>query len=439
MNNLWLIFKREYLIRVRKKSFIFLTILTPILILALYALPAVFMQFSGEEYQIALKDDSGFFENKLKDGGKAIFTLKKESLESLQQNYAEKYDGLLYIPQFNNLNGELNIQYYSEKQLSLSTIDFIEDEVSERIRTHKMQAAGITTRQLDDLKANVSLEQKDLSKTDDGMQEKDSKTTAIIASGMGFAMGFFMYMVIFIYGGMVMKSVMEEKTNRIVEVMISTVKPFELMLGKILGVSAVGLTQLLIWAIAIPLVLFAVAAFVPMDVESMQAASEAANGMDQEEMQAQAMSVMQMIMDQNWWKIIPLLIFYFLGGYFIYASLFAAVGSAVSDDLGESQQLTLPIALPVMIAFFMMFAIIDNPNSSLATWSSIFPLFSPITMPARLAFDPPWWEIILSMVTLLGTAIFFVWMSGRIYRIGILMYGKKVTFKEIWKWLFYKG
>jgi len=341
MNNLWLIFKREYLIRVRKKSFIFLTILTPILILALYALPAVFMQFSGEEYQIALKDDSGFFENKLKDGGKAIFTLKKESLESLQQNYAEKYDGLLYIPQFNNLNGELNIQYYSEKQLSLSTIDFIEDEVSERIRTHKMQAAGITTRQLDDLKANVSLEQKDLSKTDDGMQEKDSKTTAIIASGMGFAMGFFMYMVIFIYGGMVMKSVMEEKTNRIVEVMISTVKPFELMLGKILGVSAVGLTQLLIWAIAIPLVLFAVAAFVPMDVESMQAASEAANGMDQEEMQAQAMSVMQMIMDQNWWKIIPLLIFYFLGGYFIYASLFAAVGSAVSDDLGESRYFRL--------------------------------------------------------------------------------------------------
>lgn len=246
-----------------------------------------------------------------------------------------------------------------------------------------------------------------------------------------------MYMTVFIYGMMVMRSVMEEKTNRIVEVMISSVKPFQLMLGKIIGVGAVGLTQVAIWAILIPTMSFLVTLLFGFDSAQMNTSMPAAeiNPDDTEAMIALAMGELT---GQNWALILPLFILYFLGGYFLYSSLFAAVGSAMGDDLGEGQALTLPITIPVIIAFYIMFVAVQAPNSSLAVWASIFPLFSPIVMPARLAFEPPMWEILLSIAVLIASCTFFVWLSGRIYRVGILMYGKKVTFKELGKWLFYR-
>ena len=285
---------------------------------------------------------------------------------------------------------------------------------------------------------NVNLDEKTLVEDDSGnLMEESKANTAGIATFLGMIMGFIIYLVLFIYGTMVMRSVMEEKTNRIVEVMISSVKPAQLMLGKIMAVGAVVITQLLIWVILVPSLQLLLGLFIELDPDQMQAAQGISTA-EAEDAMMQVALVMDQLGQQNWGLIIPLFIFYFFGGYVIYASLFAAVGSAIGDDLGEGQSLTLPITIPVILAIYIMFAVIDNPNSSLATWASIFPLFSPIVMPARIPFEPPVWEILVSVLVLAVSAVFFVWLSGRIYRVGILMYGKKVSFKELGKWLFYK-
>jgi ABC-2 type transport system permease protein len=251
-------------------------------------------------------------------------------------------------------------------------------------------------------------------------------------------MGFFMYMAVFIYGTMVMRSVMEEKTNRIVEVMVSSVKPFQMMMGKIIGVGAVGLTQVLIWAIMIPVLMTIAQVAMGFDADQQMKMSQGTSNLNPEDTQAMIIAAMAEIGNVNWWLILPLFVIYFLGGYFLYSSMFAAVGSAVGDDMGEAQTLTIPIVVPVVLAIYIMIKAVETPTSSLSVFASIFPLFSPIVMPAILASKPPAWQIITSVLVLIGTSIFFVWLSGRIYRVGILLYGKKGTFKEFAKWIFYK-
>jgi len=263
--------------------------------------------------------------------------------------------------------------------------------------------------------------------------EDASQLTAAISAAIGGIMGFVMYLTIFIYGMMIMRSVMEEKTNRIVEVMISSVKPFQLMLGKIIGVGGVGLTQVAVWSILIPLISLLVNLF--FGFEGAMPELDPGAEINPEDAEALMAIAYDEISSLNWWLILPLFVFYFLGGYFLYSSLFAAVGSAMGDDLGEGQSLTIPITIPVILAIYIMLKAIQAPNSSLAVFSSIFPLFAPIVMPARLAFDPPLWEILVSVAVVAITSVFFVWLSGRIYRVGILMYGKKVTFKEMFKWM----
>lgn len=439
MSKLWLIIKREYLVRVRKKTFILATILTPLAILLLYALPIIMMQWSDETKRIVIKDDSGIFNRPIADSRKAKFKFSKKSLDELRKSYKEDdFDGVLYIPAFKNLNNKLNIQYYSEQQIPITDKEFIERRIARRIRDHKMEVAGLDQKQLDDLDTDVILKQKKQTVNDKGeIEEENREGNAGLATGISLVMGFFLYFAFIIYGQMVMRSVMEEKVNRIVEVIISSVKPFQLMLGKIIGVGGVGLTQLLIWAIAITgiqtvLLPFALSRTSSADVSDVNAA-------EAEEAMGQALKIMEAFGEQNWTYMLPLLIIFFLGGYFIYASLFAAVGSAVGDDQGEAQSLTLPIMLPIIIAFMITTTMFNNPHGSIAVFGSIFPLFSPIVMPARLAFDPPIWEVVLSVVLMIASAFFFVWLSARIYRVGIFMYGKKVTFKELVKWMFYKG
>ena len=270
-------------------------------------------------------------------------------------------------------------------------------------------------------------------------KSSESKLTSFVGYGLGFFMGFLMYMVIFIYGGMVMRSVMEEKINRIVEVIISSVKPFQLMLGKIIGVGGVGLTQLLFWIILIPAILMIIMTVIGGDASQM-AAMNAQGGIPPEQLDnIDFMRVASEFLRLNWAMIIPVFIIFFLGGYFIYASLFAAMGAAMGDDMGESQSLMVPIIIPVILAFVMLTPILNNPNGNLAIFGSLFPLFSPILMPARLAFDPPWWQIAVSIVFLVGTVIGMIALAGKIYRVGILLYGKKINLKEIAKWLFYKS
>lgn len=297
-----------------------------------------------------------------------------------------------------------------------------------------MESFGIEQRMLERLETDVVLTPNTIG-VDEEQDQAGNSSSVILSTALGGVMGFLIYIVIFIYGSMVMRSVMEEKNNRIVEVVISSVKPFQLMLGKIVGVGLVGLTQFGIWLVTFPLLYLLLGLIFGGQMEAAQSASAAQGQVDQEEV-LQMLQALEGLGDFNYFKIISLFLLFFIAGYLLYASLFAAVGSALGDDLGEGQSLTLPIVIPVIIAFYIAIAVVENPNSSLALWSSQIPLFSPIIMPARLAFDPPWWEILTSLVLLYATCFFFIWLSGRIYRIGILMYGKKITLWEMGRWLF---
>jgi ABC-2 type transport system permease protein len=440
MDKLWLIIKREYLTRVTRRSFILATLLTPLAFGLFFVVAGLIFQYeSDDSRRIAIIDEGNIFDRSIKDEENLYFKFVDTDLETLRQNFDDfDYDGILVVPRVKDVMATRHtIYYYADKQPSLDIDALIRDRVRGQMRDYKIEALQLDPQQLEAIDTRIELEPEPI----DDESTDASKLTGAIAAGIGGIMGIIMYIVVFIYGMMVMRSVMEEKTSRIVEVMISSVRPFQLMLGKIVGVGAVGLTQVAIWAILIPIIilvsslLFGIDSSAQMEMAQQQPGAASFNPEDTEAMVALAIEEFQSL---NWWLILPMFIFFFLGGYFLYSSMFAAVGSAMGDDLGEGQSLTIPITIPVILAFYIMIVAIQAPNSSLAVWSSIFPLFSPIVMPARLAFSPPVWEVALSVVLLAATAIFFVWLSGRIYRVGILMYGKKVTLKELGKWLFYK-
>ncbi len=437
MNKLWLIIQREYLTRVKKRSFILATLLTPLAFALFYAIIIFTVTYdTSEALKVAIVDKEGIIKS-IADEGTLIFKKENRNLDDLLENFEESgYNGIIVVPPIKNITYKnYSVAYYSDSQLGLDVQSKIENIIGDKIRDYKIEKLKFDKKELEYLRTSITLNPEPIKPTD----EDETPVASIVAAIIGYIMGFIMYGTVFIYGTMVMRSVMEEKTNRIVEVMISSVRPFQLMMGKIIGVGAVGLTQVAIWAILIPSMYFLVILFFDFDPEQMNAAASVGNEVDVEEMEDMVTQAITEIGNINWWAIVPLFIFYFLGGYFLYSSMFAAVGSAIGDDLGEGQALTIPITIPVVMALVIMMVAIRTPHSSLAFWSSIFPLFSPIVMPARLAFDPPIWEIILSIVVLAGASVFFVWLSGRIYRVGIFMYGKKVSFKEIGKWLFYKG
>ncbi len=441
MEKLWLIIQREYLTRVKKKSFILATILTPLAFgLFFIVVGFIFSYESGDVKKIAISDPGNILSvSKIPNTKSITYSKPKKELEELKKDILEnKYDGVIAIPVLKNVSDKVvEVDYfYNEDGLDLESRIPVQKSLERFFKNYKIRELGLDKKQLDALNTEVTLKTKSVLD-----ETKDTSMNAVIGAGIGGFMGFIMYMTVFIYGTMVMKSVMEEKVNRIIEVMISSVKPFQLMMGKIIGVGGVGLTQVTIWAILIPLISILVQLIFGFDPEAMNTpgADMSELGMDEDELKYQISQIMIELKAQNWWMIIPLFILYFLGGYFLYASLFAAVGSAMGDDMGEGQALTIPITIPVILALYIMIVVIKEPNSNLAVWSSIFPLFSPIVMPARLAFSPPLWQIALSIIVLIASSIFFVWLSARIYRVGILMYGKKVTFKELGKWMFYKS
>ena len=448
MSKIWLIAGREYITRVRKKTFILATILTPVGIGLMMLAMVYFMKKGGEANKhILVKDQSGI----ITDAGELntstlTYQLVNDPVDSLKVNYANQNgDILVVLPQIDSLTGNAyQLSYYSEEKLSLGTIENIEKAMEQQFKDTKIASSDISMATYNSFDTDIELENGEmLDQIAAGEEPKSSgKTGVLIGTILGGVMGFMMYMVIFVYGGMVMRSVMEEKINRIVEIMISSVKPVQLMLGKVIGVGGVGLTQLGIWLILVPAILFGVQYFiggdVQMDPNAMPGADVEAmtQGMDLSE--SGIAEFIKEFKALNWLLIIPVFVIFFFGGYFIYASLFAAVGSATGDDMGESQQLMIPISMPVIIAFMMLQPVLDNPNGNMAIFGSLFPLISPIIMPARLAFDPPMWQVVLSIVILVISCIIFAWIAGRIYRVGILMYGKKVNIKEIGKWLFYK-
>lgn len=437
MEKLLLIIKREYLTRVKRRSFIIATLVTPLAFATFFVLVGfIFTYESDDAKRIAIIDEDGILNKSIKDEKNLYFKFVDSPLETLRSNFDSlDYDGILLIPPVKDLfDKNFTVYYYSDNQPTLDIESLIKQRISENLREYKIGKLELERKQLEALNTRIELEPEPIEESG----EDASKLTGVIAAAIGGIMGIIMYMTVFIYGMMVMRSVMEEKTNRIVEVMISSVRPFQLMLGKIIGVGAVGLTQVAIWAILIPTLIFFAQLLFGIDPSEVAQANQGMPNVDPEETAAMGIQIMYEFTNQNWAMILPLFVFYFLGGYFLYSSLFAAVGSAMGDDLGEGQSLTIPITIPVILAFYIMIVVIQAPNSSLAVWSSIFPLFSPIVMPARLAFGPPIWEVLVSIAVLIGTAIFFVWLSGRIYRVGILMYGKKVSLRELGKWMFYK-
>lgn len=437
MHKLWLIIKREYLTRVTRRSFILATLLTPLAIgLFVVVITLIFSYESDDAKRIAVIDEGGILSGTIASQSNIYFKRVDADLEDLKSRMAEEdYNAILYLPPVTDvLDREYAAYFYSDEKLTLDIEPAITRGVSRALREYKINQLQLDKRQLEALDTDIELEPRPITVS---AENNTGRLSSKIAAALGFIMGVVMYLTVFIYGMMVMRSVMEEKTSRIVEVMISSVRPFQLMMGKIIGVGAVGLTQLAIWLILFPVIIILASLLVGVDPNQMQGAP-AAGQVSPDEAQLLFSQITEELSRQNWWLIIPSFILYFLGGYFIYSALFAAVGSAMGDDLGEGQALTIPITIPVLLAFYIMMVSVEAPNSSLAVWSSIFPLFSPIVMAARIPYEPPIWQIALSMVLLISTAIGLVWVSGRIYRVGILMYGKKGSFKELLRWMFVK-
>lgn len=444
MSKLWLIIRREYLTRVRKRSFIIGTLLAPAGILVYMLIIVGLTKYQGsEEIRVAVLDEGKMLGTLPDEKGIRYLPSGAKSLDDLKQEVREqKLDGVLRVPALANLQAQnLTVFFYADEKLAPENSRKMERRVAEKVRDYKIDSLKIDRRTLEGLDADVSIDPESIS----GKADDQSKYTAGVGIALGFVMAFIMFFMVIMYGNLVMRSVMEEKTNRIVEVMMSSVRPFQLMLGKIVGAGGVGLTQVLIWTVLSVGISFLMPMLVDIDPQAMRdaqmsGAASAAQQLDPEEAQNLITRIWAELSHQNWPLLLTAFIIFFLGGYFIYASLFAAIGSAMSDDLGEGQALTLPVTIPIILAFYIIsMAGIRNPDSGLMVFASIFPLFSPIVMPFRMAFNPPGWQIGLSLVLVVASAFFFVWLAGRIYRVGILLYGKKVTFKELGRWMFYKG
>jgi len=439
---IWIVARREYLTRVQRKSFIIVTLLTPLGIAVFSVMMGLIMNAgSKSDQRIVIKDDTGIIQQMAAQDKSFPYEFSEKNIQTLKEDYNYSgYDVLVYVPALQD-SSTMNVSasYYSKEKTSLALLESIESHLSDQIEIYRMHRSNIDQRLLDSFKARVNLENGAMDPNSPASMASTGKLNIIVGTALGGVMGFMMYLVIFIYGSMVMRSVMEEKLSRIVEVMMSSVKPINLMMGKLIGVGGVGLTQLAVWAFLIPTVFTIVTVLMPgVDPSQMPHSGTAVSPVNQESFNSFSLvQIKDALFNLKWWLILPVFVIFFLGGYFIYSSLFAAMGSAISEDMGEGQQLMLPIVLVVLCAFYMLFPVLSNPNGSLAVFASMFPLFSPIIMPARLAFDPPWWQIVLSIVIMLCTVWFFIWLTGRIYRVGILMYGKKATIREMIKWIRY--
>ncbi len=444
MNKIFIIIQREYLSRVKNKRFLLTTLLTPIIMVGFIA-GATFLSISGkDEHKIAVIDQNGFFKSNLQNTKEIIFSFP-ENIDTT--NYITKgFTDIILIPKFEG-TAKVNYIIRSKKRLGLNTESNISDKINEAIEDKMLQDAGIQRSQLDSIRSKSQFaELKSMEEKGDSVQESN----AALSYGIGFGSGMLIYITMFIYGAMVMRGVMEEKTNRIAEVMVSSVKPFQLMMGKIIGIGAVGLTQFFMWIILIGVLTTAAQFFIPHDVMQQVSSLQQSNGqiptggMVQAGDAAQKIYKLQHTMSTaNWPVIIACFIFYFLGGYLFYASLFAAVGSVVNEDPQDAQSLMLPITMPIIFSFIIMSNAVQDPSTSIATWASIIPFSSPMVMMARIAYGipgtVPYWQLGLSMLSLIGGFLLTTWLSGKIYRTGILMYGKKVSWKEMGKWAFRKN
>lgn len=429
-------FQREYLVRVRKKSFIIMTILGPLLMALVMIVPIWLATMSDDTKVVQVLDESGYLKGKLTSTEELKFVNVPGPVERAKQEYLTTEDAaLLYIPKI-DLEKPQGIQLFSQKSTSLAMKSSLEKQVRQELEEVKFVNSGIDQQVLDKIKTPVSIRTVNLS------EEGEKSSDVGVTTGVGFAGAFLVYLFIFIYGAQIMRGVIEEKTSRILEVMVSSVKPFQLMAGKILGIAAVGLTQFLLWIILTSAISTGVSSQFDLKRFSDAQIGQTVQGMETEREVQQAQEINELFSaTQN--LNVPLLIgtflFYFLGGYLLYGALFGAVGAAVDSET-DSQQFMLPITVPLILSFIVaQTIIIKNPNGPVAFWMSMIPFTSPVVMMLRMPFGVPTWELLLSMFLLMLGFIGTIWVGARIYRVGILMYGKKVNYRELSKWLFYKG
>jgi ABC-2 type transport system permease protein len=441
MSKLKLIIHREFIAKVRNKSFLIMTFLSPLLMVGMGALVFFLMKKNDEKVkEIVYVDESGLF---TKDNFKDSKTVKYQDFTSLGLTETKKkvengdFYGVLYVPKKDSL--ELlakSIEFYSKESPGMSVMGNIENKVETHFRNLKLTNFGIDLKEIKASKINSDIKMFNFS------GEESSKLINGLKIGVGLIAGYLLMMFVMIYGTSVMRSVIEEKTSRIIEIIVSSVKPFQLMMGKIIGNASAGLLQFFIWGILLFIISLIATSVFGIDMAEMQAskipteqmeAVKSAAGLDKMQL------IVQEILSLPLLKMFVLFIFYFLGGFFLYSSLFAAIGAAVDNET-DTQQFMLPIMAPLILGVYVGFAtVMNDPHGPIATIFSIVPFTSPIVMLMRVPFGVSWYELAISMALLVVTFVFMVWLAAKIYRVGILMYGKKPTYRDLYKWLKYKG
>ena len=437
MNKIGLIIKREYMTRVKKRSFLIMTFLGPILLAAIYIIPIMLaLNSNNENMRIAVVDESHWFEERFTNTEQHTFVnIQGQPIDSVKELVKSGvFDMALYVPP-TQLNIPSNAVVYSLRQVPMEVETYISSVMQKEIEDQKLMAQGVDPDIVSAVKTNVNLQ---VMRMDDKGNEKETFSEVQFVLGMVLAM--LIYMFIMFFGGQVMQGVAEEKTNRIIEVIISSVKPFQLMMGKIIGVSLVALTQFVMWILLTGALYVGFSAAVGLSHPDLLSSGTV---MSQEITANDIMSnesvqnILQIVHSIDFGTIIITFLIFFILGYLLYATLYAAIGSLV-DNNTDSQQFTLPITVPLLIAMISSFYIVNNPDGALSFWLSMIPFTSPISMMVRIPFGVPIWQIVLSVGLLAATFVFMTWFAAKIYRTGILMYGKKLSYKEIFKWLKYK-
>jgi ABC-2 type transport system permease protein len=432
MDKIWLVIKREYLSRVQKKSFLIATILTPLIFPAIMG---IFIWIALDETEgsalkiIEVVDDNNMFF--IESSEQFAFSFSRTKFEEGKKMVqGGERQGLLYIPKL-DLSKPSGIVYYAEKSPSLNLISFLEASLKRRIEEQRLFESGIDPEVIAAYRTKVSIQTINL---DSLGEEKISD--ASVNYGLGFISGILIYVFIFVYGNQIMQGVIEDKSSRIIEILVSSVKPFQLMCGKIIGIGAVGLTQFLIWIVLISSLSLIVTGYFDMQMPQQQVMELAITDLDQNFGQDnQLIELIQAVQGINFINLALTFIFYFIGGYLLYGAFFAAIGAAV-DAPSEAQQFMLPITIPLLIAYLGLFVfVLNDPNSNVSFWLSIIPLTSPIAMMGRASYGIPTSDLLISMTLLILGFLFSTWVAGKIYRIGILVHGSKVNYKTLWKWM----
>jgi len=436
MNHLPLIIKREYLTKVRNKSFIVMTILSPIIMIALIAVVAYLSQLNNNKTRtISVLDESelvtDIFQNTEHTKYNLLNNVSLDDAKTIVEE-AETY-GLLYIPKQDSIDALVkHIKFYSKETPSLSVISSLESKLENRLRDVKLQEQGIDLEKLTASRTKVNIAQESF------IGEKTSKIDSYFKLGFGLAAGYLLFMFIIIYGNMIMRSIIEEKTSRIIEVIISSVKPIQLMLGKIIGTSLAGITQFVIWIVIGSILMTVVSSFLGIDLMQQTPQNEMMQkAMENPEVAMEMQNLVAAFYNLPIANLIFAFILFFIGGYLLYSSLYAAIGAAVDNET-DTQQFMLPIIMPLVLAVYIgIFTVIEDPHGTVSTIFSFIPFTSPVVMLMRIPFGVPIWQQVLSFLLLVGTFMLTVWFAAKIYRVGILMYGKKPSYKELIKWIKY--